>query len=138
MSSLRRFSIAMEQRLFERLERMVRKAGYANRSEFIRDLLRDRLVDEQWTDGDEVIGTITIVYKHDTRMLSERLTRVQHLRHDLVLATTHIHLDEAMCAEMIMARGNAKEIRKLVDLLRQQKGVLHATLCVGSTGKSLV
>ena len=137
MSSLRRFSIAMEQRLFEQLEGLVGKAGYANRSEFIRDLLRDRLVEDEWADDEEVIGTITLVYKHDTQSLSERLTRLQHLRHDLVLATTHIHLDETMCAEMIMARGSAREIRGLVDLLRQQKGVLHAGLCMGSTGKGL-
>ena len=138
MSSLRRFSIAMEERLFERLESIVRKAGYANRSEFIRDLLRDRLVEDEWADGKEVVGTITLVYEHDTRLLSERLTRLQHLRHDLVLATTHIHLDETTCAEMIMARSSAREIREFVDLLRQQKGVLHAALSVGSTGKSLV
>jgi CopG family nickel-responsive transcriptional regulator len=138
MSQLRRFSIAIEEPLLDRLEGMVARSNYANRSEFIRDMLRERLVEEEWEGDADVVGTITLVYDHDTRELSKKLTRLQHHHHDLVLASTHVHLDEHMCAEMILAKGQAEEIREMADMLRQQKGVLHAALSVSSTGKKLV
>jgi len=129
--------MAIEGPLLERLEEMVRKGNYGNRSEFIRDMLRDRLVEQEWEGDEEVVGTVTLVYDHETRELSKKLTRLQHHHHDLVLASTHVHLDEHMCAEMILTKGKASEIREMTDLLRQQKGVLHAALSVSSTGKGL-
>ena len=137
MTDLSRFSISIEKRLLERLEGLVKKSNYANRSEFVRDLLRERLVEEEWKSNEEVVGTITLVYDHDTRELSKKLTRLQHHHHDLVLASTHVHLDEHMCAEMVLARGRASEIEEMANLLRQQKGVLHAALSVSSTGREL-
>ena len=137
MSTLRRFSMAIEEPLLDRLEEMVRKSNYANRSEFIRDMLRERLVEEEWKGNEEVVGTITLVYDHETRELSKKLTRLQHHHHDLVLASTHVHLDEHMCVEMILTKGRANEIREMADLLRQQKGVLHAVLSLSSTGQEL-
>ena len=119
------------------MEAMVRKSKYANRSEFIRDMLRDRLVEEEWKGNEEVVGTITLIYDHDTRELSKKLARLQHHHHDLVLATTHVHLDEHMCAEMVLAKGKAGAIRGMTDLLRQQKGILHARLSMSSTGRDL-
>ena len=137
MGTLRRFSIAIEQSLLDRLERMVRKSKYANRSEFIRDLLRERLVEDEWAGDDEVVGTVTLIYDHDTRELNKKLTRLQHRQHHIVMATTHLHLDHRMCAEMILVKGKAGEVREMADLLRQQKGVFHASLSLGSTGKNL-
>ncbi len=137
MSTLQRFSMAMEKPLLDRLEALVRRSRYANRSEFIRDMLRERLVAEEWKNNEEVVGTITLVYDHETRELSKKLTRLQHHHHDLVLASTHVHLDEHMCAEMVLAKGKAREIEEMADLLRQQKGVLHASLSLGSTGSTL-
>ncbi|MFO7869893.1 MAG: nickel-responsive transcriptional regulator NikR [Kiritimatiellia bacterium] len=137
MSGLRRFSISIEERLLKRLEQLVRKSRYANRSEFLRDMLRERLVEEQWKKDEEVVGTITLVYDHETRELSRKLTHLQHHHHGLVLATTHVHLDRHMCAEMVLTRGKARRIREMADLLRQQKGVLHAGLSLSSTGKEL-
>ena len=137
MSTLQRFSMAIERPLLDRLEAMVMKNKYANRSEFIRDMLRERLVEEEWKGNEEVVGTITLVYDHETRELSKKLTRMQHHHHDLVLASTHVHLDKHMCAEMVLAKGKAGEIEEMANLLRQQKGVLHATLSLSSTGKEL-
>ena len=137
MSTLQRFSMAIEKPLLERLEAMVKKSKYANRSEFIRDMLRERLVEEEWKSNAEVVGTITLVYDHETRELSKKLTRLQHHHHDLVLASTHVHLDEHMCAEMVLTKGPASEIEEMANLLRQQKGVLHASLSLSSTGKEL-
>jgi CopG family nickel-responsive transcriptional regulator len=137
MTELSRFSISIEKGLLDRLEAMVDKHHYANRSEFVRDLLRDRLVEEEWDSDAEVVGTITLVYDHETRELSKKLTRLQHHHHDLVLASTHVHLDAHMCAEMILTKGPAGQVRDMADMLRQQKGVLHAGLSLSSTGKHL-
>jgi CopG family nickel-responsive transcriptional regulator len=115
----------------------VRVGGHANRSEFVRDLIRGRLVERAWEADQEAVGTITLVYDHGKRRLAEKLTDEQHHHHDQVLASTHVHLDEKLCAEMIMVRGRAGGIRALAERLGRQKGVLHANLAIGSTGKDL-
>ncbi len=138
MSDLVRLSVSIEKLLFKRLERLVRNSGYSNRSEFIRDLVRRELVEQQWEHNDEVVGTITLIYDHEVRQLSGKLTHLQHHHHDAVLATTHVHLDERLCAEMVLIRGQARTIRQLADQLGRQKGVLHATLSISSTGAELV
>lgn len=137
MSDLVRLSFSIERPLYEQLEELVHKTGYSNRSEFVRDLIRHRLVEREWAQDEEVVGTVTLVYDHETRELSKKLTHVQHHHHDAVLATTHVHLDERLCAEMILVKGKAGAIRRLADELGQQKGVLHASLSLSSTGEEL-
>jgi len=138
MSELVRLSISLEKALADRLERMVRGSRYTNRSEFIRDLIRQRLVEQRWADErQEVVGTITLIYDHHARLLSDRLIDIQHDHHDHILATTHVHLSHDHCAEMIMVRGNAGRIRRLADELRKQRGVLHAGLTMSATGAAL-
>lgn len=137
MTELSRFSISIEKGLLARVESLAKKSKYANRSEFVRDLLRKQLVEEEWKGNEEVVGTVTLVYDHATRELSKKLTHLQHHHHDLVLATTHVHLDEHMCAEMVLTKGPAEKIEEMANLLRQQKGVLHAALSLSSTGKVL-
>ncbi len=137
MSDLVRLSFSIERPLYEAMEEMVQSKGYANRSEFIRDMIRDRQVQEQWAEGEEVLGTISLIYDHHSRRLSEKLTDAQHHHHDEVLATTHVHLSHDLCAEMIMVRGAPRTIRQLADRLGGQKGVLHCSLSMGSTGSKL-
>lgn len=137
MSELVRLSLSIEKPLFDRLEQLVRKAGYTNRSEFVRDLIRDRLVQREWDKDQQVLGTITLVYDHHARRLSERLIDLQHHRHDEVLVTTHVHLSHDLCAEIIVVRAKASQVRELADLLGKQKGVFHAELSMSSTGRSL-
>lgn len=137
MPGLVRFSMSMEKALLDRLEKMVKKSRYANRSEFIRDLLRNRLVEQEWKGDKQVVGTITLIYDHHTRELNRKLTDLQHHHHKMILATTHVHLDKHMCVEMILAKGRARDIEEIANLLRQQKGVLHAALSLSSTGKEL-
>lgn len=135
MSDLTRLSFSIEKNLFEKLERIVRQKAYENRSEFIRDVIRDMIVEEEWGSNDEVIGTITLIFDHHKRELESKLTDIQHEFHDLVLASTHVHLTHDICAEMIMVKGAAKKINKLANLLRRQKGVLHAGLTMSSTAR---
>jgi CopG family nickel-responsive transcriptional regulator len=139
MSELARISLSLEASLMQRLEKLVAQSGYTNRSEFIRDLIRERLVAREWADEQaEVIGVVTMIYDHHARGLSDKLTEIQHDHHDAVLATTHVHLDHHHCAEMIMMKGKAKSLSHLADQLRQQRGVLHASLSLGSTGRELI
>jgi CopG family nickel-responsive transcriptional regulator len=137
MSELVRISMSIEQPLYERLEELVARSGYSNRSEFVRDLVRNRLVEEEWAHEDDLLGTISMVYDHHSRNLSHKLTSLQHDFPGTVLATTHVHLDHHHCAEMVMVRGRGEEIKTLVDLIHREKGVLHASLAPGSTGRSL-
>lgn len=137
MTKLVRVTMSLEESLMKRLEKMVEASRYTNRSEFIRDMIRERLVQQAWDANEDAVGTVTLVYNHHKRKLTQKLTELQHHHHTKVLAVTHVHLDEHLCAETILMRGRAREIRKLADLLRQQKGVLHASLSTGSTGQDL-
>ncbi len=137
MPGVARLSFSIEEPLLARLERLVAESGYANRSEFIRDLIRGRLVEDEWRRDEEGVGTITMVYNHHTRGLSEKLTDIQHHHHDVILASTHVHLDRELCAEIVVVKGMSGEVKHLADQLRQQKGVLHASLSLSSTGKNL-
>ncbi len=138
MPQLSRFSFSIEKPLADKLEKMIRESHYENRSEFIRDLVRGKMVSEEWDkEGGEALGTISLLYDHHKRRLSEKLIEVQHHHAAQVLASTHVHLDERICAEMIMVKGKASDIRHLFDHMRQEKGVLHASISLGSLGGQL-
>jgi CopG family nickel-responsive transcriptional regulator len=140
LPDLVRLSFSIDPVLAERFEDMVRREDYANRSEFFRDMIRERLVSEQWEDEDaaEAVGTITLVYDHHARGVNEKLTEFQHGHQDAILATTHVHLDHDLCAEVIICRGNPTVIRSICDGLRQQRGVLHGALSMSSAGQRLL
>ena len=138
MADLTRLSFSLEKPLLQRLEKLLQASRYANRSEFIRDMIRQQLVGRQWQDDRETLGTVTLLYNHHLHKLSEKLTDLQHHHHQNILVSTHVHLDENLCAEVLLVKGRASRISRLADLLRQQKGVLHAALSISSTGKSLV
>jgi len=138
MSNLVRLSFSIEKPLVDQLERLVKKNHYVNRSEFIRDMIRAKLVNQEWEANEEAIGTITLLYDYHTRLLNEKLIELQHGFVGKVLASTHVNLDSTLCSEMIMVKGRAKRINELCDSLQQLKGVLHAALSMTSTGKKLV
>lgn len=137
MSNLVRLSFSIEEKLLKKMERLLKKSSFTNRSEYIRDLIRARIVETEWERDSEAIGTITLVYNHEQRQLSDKLTAIQHQHHHAVMATTHVHLDNHMCAEMIMVKGKAHIIREIADAIGKQKGVLHSSLSMSSTGKQL-
>ena len=137
MSELVRLSFSIEQSLVDRLDQLMGDAGYGNRSEFLRDLIRDRIVEREWSSNEEVVGTVTLVYDHHVRGLTQKLTDLQHQFHAAILANTHVHLDHHTCVEAILVRGEAETIRRVVGLLQQQKGVLRASLALASLGKKL-
>jgi len=136
--SVTRFGISLESPLLKRFDSLIRKKGYASRSEAIRDLIRDSLVTEEWESVTaETVGTITLVYSHDTRELNDNLNDLQHHFHQLIKSTMHIHLDGHNCLEVIVVKGRAKDIKTVADRLIGIKGVKHGKLTVTSTGKDL-
>ncbi|HTR44712.1 MAG TPA: nickel-responsive transcriptional regulator NikR [Thermodesulfovibrionales bacterium] len=133
-----RFGISLENSLLERFDNLIRRKSYSNRSEAIRDLIRDTLVSEEWESATlETVGTITIVYSHDKRELTDTLTDLQHSYYDSIISSMHIHLDEHNCLEVIVVRGKAKDLKAIADRLIGTKGVKHGKLSVTTTGKHL-
>lgn len=136
--SLTRFGISLDKKLLSGFDRLITQKGYANRSEAIRDLIRDNLVKEEWEAGDEeTVGTITIVYSHHTRELTDTLTELQHEHHESIVSSMHVHLDEHNCLEAIIVKGKGKDIKKIADRLIGTKGVKHGKLTATTTGKHL-
>ena len=138
MSELVRFGISMNEQLLEVFDKKIVSQGYANRSEAVRDLIRNRLVEMEWEDEkQEVAGTITLVYDHHVRGLSNLLTELQHNWHDMILTTTHVHLDHHNCLEVLVLKGPAGQAREVADKLVSVKGVKHGQLTITSTGQEL-
>lgn len=136
--SVTRFGISLDNTLLERFDGLIRKKGYPSRSEAIRDLIRDSLVTEEWeTYTTETVGTITLVYSHDVKELTDNLTDIQHDYHQAIVSAMHIHLDDHNCLEVIVVKGKAKDIKAIADRLIGTKGVKHGKLTVTTTGKQL-
>lgn len=136
--SIIRFGISLENVLLERFDSLIKQKSYVSRSEAIRDLIRDSLVMEEWESSTaETVGTITIVYSHDTRELTDTLTDLQHLHHHSIISSMHVHLDEHNCLEAIIVKGKAKDIKAIADRLIGTKGVKHGKLTVTTTGRHL-
>jgi CopG family transcriptional regulator, nickel-responsive regulator len=136
--SILRFGISIEELLLTRFDDLIKKKGYSNRSEAIRDLIRDSLVTEEWESStSETVGTITIVYSHETRELTDTLTELQHHYHESVVSAMHVHLDEHNCLETIVVKGKAQDIKRIADLLIGTKGVKHGRLTATTMGKDL-
>ena len=137
MGELVRFGVSIDDELLERFDRQITQKGYTNRSEAIRDLIRDDLVVEEWARNEETVGTITIVYDHHTRELSETLTHLQHSFEGQIMSVLHVHLDHHNCLEVIVVRGKAKKVQNLTNRLLKIKGVKHGRLTASTTGKIL-
>ena len=137
-SQLERFGVSMESELIESFDKLIDKKGYPNRSEAIRDLIRNLIVEEEAKLGSkEVIGTITLVYDHHVHDLNDKLNDIQHDHHDLITSTTHVHLDHNNCLEVLIVKGSGSKIKKIADQLISTKGVKHGKLTITTTGKEL-
>ena len=131
MSQLARIGVAIDADLLASFDGLIEKQGYENRSEAFRDLIRDRLVRaESEEPNKEVVGTLTLVYDHHQRNLTERITNLQHDHHGVVVSTLHVHLDHHNCLEVLILRGKSKVVRQLADLLVSIKGIQHGQLAV--------
>ncbi|HUS57594.1 MAG TPA: nickel-responsive transcriptional regulator NikR [Planctomycetota bacterium] len=136
MSALVRFGVSMEKKLLDEFDGKICSRGYDNRSEAIRDIVRDKLVELAWESGaSEVVGTLTIVYDHEVHELTDRLTDIQHKYHTSIVSSMHAHLTPHTCLEVIILRGRPSAIRTIADALLAAKGVRHGKLVTTTTGK---
>jgi len=133
-----RFGVSMESKLLQKFDELIKQKNYNNRSEAIRDLIRDFIVENQQESEDtEMIGTITYVFNHEVRELNDKLTEMQHRHFKNVISTMHVHLDEHNCLEVMIVKGTSKTITKIADEIISTKGVKHGKLVMTTTGKNI-
>ena len=138
MGKMVRFGVSMSAELLENLDTLLAKIGYSSRSEAIRDMVRNRLVEQEWEGTErEVVGTITLVYSHEVRELTEMRTTLQHHYTGEIISTTHVHLDEHNCLEVLIVRGKSQRVREIAEKLISTRGVKHGKLTTATTGKKL-
>ena len=138
MSGLSRIGVAIDSELLDKFDQLISKRGYTNRSEAFRDLIRDQLIEKTAERPDSiVVGTVTLVYDHHVRLLSERLNEMQHQAFHNVLSTLHVHLDHDHCLEVMVLKGKSSTVRKMADALISTKGVQHGRLTITTTGAEL-
>ncbi|MBN2288944.1 MAG: nickel-responsive transcriptional regulator NikR [Candidatus Glassbacteria bacterium] len=138
MGKIKRFGVSIDEDLCLRFDRHIGAQGYSNRSEALRDLIRDHLVADQWKlDGMESVASLSLVYDHHTRELSETLNSIQHQYHHLVVSSLHVHIDHDNCLEVIIFKGPNTLIKSIADRLTATRGVKHGKLTMSTTGHGL-
>lgn len=132
---LSRFGVSMEQSLLDEFDSLCSRQGYGNRSEAIRDMIRNVLIENELQDENaRSVGTLTLVYNHHHRELEEKLTEYQHHHIKAIVTSVHIHLTPHLCLEVLLLRGKAKEIKHIADGLIATKGVQHGKLVLTTAG----
>ena len=137
MSKLVRFGVSLEEDLLIQFDQLIKKRKYTNRSEALRDMIREELIKKEWTENKEVTGAITLVYDHHTRELVTKVLDVQHDYHACILSSQHIHLDHHNCFEIIVTKGKSKEIEALYQKLKSIKSVKHAGFMMATKGEHI-
>ncbi len=135
---LERIGVSLEDELLEQFDRYIGRQGYTNRSEAIRDLIRERLVQQEWSRTDkETMAVVSIVYDHHTLELSQKLADLQHDHYDSVVAAMHVHVDHHNCLEVLILRGKVAQIEALGNALICTRGVKYGKLVPTTTGRDL-
>ncbi len=137
---IERIGVSLENDLLEQFDHHLQQKGYATRSEAIRDLIRDALVQRQWSEAqsrEEQVAVVTLVYDHDSSSLAQKLAHIQHENHKAVVSALHVHMDEHNCLEVLVLRGRAREVLKMGEGLISTKGVKHGKVVPATTGQSL-
>jgi CopG family nickel-responsive transcriptional regulator len=129
MGVLSRIGVALDSDLLERFDDLISRLGYTNRSEAFRDLIRDRLITDRTADDTApVVGTVTLIYDHHASGISDKLTELQHASHELVVSTSHAHLDHNSCLEVLIVHGKSAAVSQFAGRLIGLKGVQHGRL----------
>jgi len=136
-----RFGVSADSRLLERFDELINKKGYVNRSEAIRDIMRDQLVEfsrtDRTDDNKEMVGTINLVYRHGLKALAEKIAELQHHSHTHIISSLHVHLDGENCFEVLVVRGKVSDIKEVADRLIGIKGIIHGKLTMCAKGEDL-
>ncbi|MBS3749354.1 MAG: nickel-responsive transcriptional regulator NikR [Candidatus Thermoplasmatota archaeon] len=131
MDNIKRFGVSIEPDLLKKFDKLIDQEGYENRSEAIRDLIRNSLISTKRHDPESIaMGSLTMIYDHHTGNLTNRLLKIQHNHTQEILTTTHIHLDHDNCLEVLILKGKTKNIQKLADNIKSLKGIKHGELVI--------
>ncbi len=134
-----RFGVSLDSELLDKFDQHCGERSYQTRSEAIRDLIRNTLVQREWEQAEgDLAGTLTLVYDHHKSGLSQKLTEVQHESHEVIQSSLHVHLDHHNCLEVIILKGDADTIKDLGQKLISTKGVKHGNLALTTTGRDLI
>ena len=132
--NITRFGVSIKPGLLDKFDKIIKKKGYNNRSEAIRDIIRKSIIKEDTIAlNSEVIGTLTMIYNHHEGTLTNKLLDLQHEHHNEILSTTHIHVDHHNCLEVLVLKGKTGEIKKLADNIKALKGIKHGELVITKT-----
>lgn len=135
---INRIGISLDSKLLKQFDKLIKSRGYSNRSEAVRDLIREKLLEQEWAAPvRETVAAVFLVYEHDAMNLSERLTHAEHSAFHYIVSTMHIHMDHDNCLEIIILRGPGKQIKKLADQLISLRGVKHGRFIPGTTGRKI-
>lgn len=135
MNNVIRFGVSIDEKLLKKFDVLISEKGYVNRSEAIRDLIRDLIVSEKTSDPkSDVIGTLTLIYSHDIREISDKLNDVQHNYYKNIVSTIHVHLDAHNCLEILILKGKSNIVKSISDHLLSIKNVKHGKLTITTTG----
>jgi CopG family transcriptional regulator, nickel-responsive regulator len=127
---MQRVTVSLEEELADEFDELVRARGYQNRSEAVRDLMRQALEVRRLEKGESrlCVANLSFIFNHHERDLAERLTEAQHAHHDLVLSSMHVHLDHETCLETVMLKGPTPDVRAFADQVRAERGVRFGQL----------
>jgi CopG family nickel-responsive transcriptional regulator len=127
---MERVTISLDEGLLDDFDGYLRRKGYENRSEAIRDLVRRRLEEDRLDQGqaEHAVACLSYVFNHEQRELARRLTKAQHQHHDLVLSTLHVHLDHENCLEVVLLQGHTPEVKGFAEATIAETGVRHGNL----------
>ena len=131
---LKRFSVSLEESLLDQFDEYISERSYSNRSEAVRDMIRNSFTRRNWEQNQNVLGVITLVYNHSQPQLQSRITSLQHDCHDQIISSTHVHVDYEDCLEVIIVKGNARIISALADSLSAVRGVRNCRLSTTGAG----
>ena len=131
--AVKRFGVSLEEGLLKNLDNLVVKHRFPNRSQAIRFLINQHVVEEKWKEGEDVAGALVLIYDHHKRDLQKQMTSLQHDYHCLILSSQHVHLDHHNCLETIALKGKAGKLLKLADKLKAIKGIKHGDLVMSTT-----
>ncbi len=137
---IERIGISLESDLLRQFDRLIEQKGYVNRSEAIRDLIRDTLVQREWSESsgaEERVAVVALVYDHDSSSLAQKLAHIQHENHRAVVSALHVHMDEHNCLEVLVLRGRAGDVVAMGEGLVSTKGVKFGKVLPATTGQGL-
>ncbi len=137
MGKLVRFGVSLDEGLLKRFDKLIRRKGYASRSEAIRDLIRADLVAREWEEDREVVGVIMLVFDHHQRDLQAKITEIEHRNCSGIISSQHIHLDHHNCLEVVIVRDRPAKAQELTDRLKSQRGIKHCSLSLSTTAKEI-